>query len=178
VTEKRVNMPIKVKAKLDEQNLSDYTLYSIYYGKVGIVSVILGFLDVAFMLSFFSHKKYFLAVLALLFILVIFVIVPFIMNTIISKKSKKSKMLEVVATYEFDEDGITTTTDYDSGKASWKRFVKVMKRKGVLVIKADTGQNILIPIEQIGERYWDLIDLFHEKMPVTSVRIMSKPPKK
>ncbi|MDR1017112.1 MAG: YcxB family protein [Lachnospiraceae bacterium] len=168
---------IRVDTELDLNYIANYMLYNIYMGKVGIIAVILGALDIGFAVRFYQNKKIPLVVLSAIFVVVIFIVIPFIINMVVSKKAAQSKMVGAKATYEFSDEGVRTTTEYDSGLASWKRFSKVFRRKDVLVIRADTGQDLLVPIPQIGEQFDALIDLFYANMPAPNVRIMKKPKK-
>lgn len=164
-------MPISVDIKLDEQSIIDYSMYQIYTRGVGVVSIILGVINVLFVYVFFRRGEYIqLAIFALFAVLVIFVL-PAVLKNSIKKNISKDKRLDYPVTYEFSEEGIKTIVGKKSGKASWKAFAKAISRKRIIVLFDTKKQSIILPVAQLGDNYTEIVDLIFNNMPAPAVRI-------
>ncbi|MFV0362574.1 MAG: YcxB family protein [Suipraeoptans sp.] len=171
-------MPIKIDVKLDEKSIMDYSMYQIYTKGVGIVSIVLGVLNLFFVYVFFRRGEYpQLAIFALFAVVVLFGL-PFMLRRSVRKNISKDKRLDYPVSYEFSEEGVKTIVGNKSGKASWKTFTKAISRKSIIVLFDAKKQSIVLPISQLGEEYTTVVDLIFDNMPAPAVRIMRLDKKK
>ena len=97
---------------------------------------------------------------------------PYFIRSNVRRQMGNARRVQDTAVYEFDDEGVTTTTADDSGKASWSKFTKaVVTKKRVLLLFAGKDQAIVLPLGQIGEHYEEIARLICEHMPAPAVRI-------
>ena len=152
-------MAVKVEVKLDVPSVTDFTIHHICSGKIGIFRNVLGVLNVA------------LAVVFALFAAFILGGLKMIIRNRVTKQMEHSNRLSVPVTYEFSEKGILTTTESDSGMASWDAFKRAVTTKKILILYSNSGQAIILPLNQIEAEYKEIADLIYENMPAPAVRV-------
>lgn len=163
-------MPVKVEIKLDVDSMAEFMIYRIYTSMPGIVSIVLGVLNVGLVFAFFRKEDFLLAALFIVFALLLLVGFPYYIRYKVGKMKDSRRLTETV-TYEFTEDGIVTTTSEDSGKASWSKFKRAISKKRSIILIDHQKQAIILPIAQLGEQYTPVMDMIFEHMPVPAVRI-------
>ena len=89
----------------------------------------------------------------------------------VTKQMEHSNRLSMPVTYEFSEKGILTTTESDSGMASWDAFKRAVTTKKILILYSNSGQAIILPLNQIEAEYKEIADLIYENMPAPAVRV-------
>lgn len=166
-------MAVKVEVRLDAESIADYIVYNIYKSAAGIVSIVLSVFNIALALLFFGEGRYLLMVLFILFTVMLVSVLPYLLRLYIRKKMKNSRKVKETVVYEFGEEGVATTTSDDSGKAPWKKFKRAVSRKYILILYADDGQAIILPIDQLGENYAKITELIYRHMPAPAVRVRS-----
>ena len=152
-------MAVKVEVKLDVPSVTDFTIHHICSGKIGIFRNVLGVLNVA------------LAVVFALFAAFILGGLKMIIRNRVTKQMEHSNRLSMPVTYEFSEKGILTTTESDSGMASWDAFKRAVTTKKILILYSNSGQAIILPLNQIEAEYKEIADLIYENMPAPAVRV-------
>ena len=152
-------MAVKVEVKLDVPSVTDFTIHHICSGKIGIFRNVLGVLNVA------------LAVVFALFAAFVLGGLKMIIRNRVTKQMEHSNRLSVPVTYEFSEKGILTTTESDSGMASWDAFKRAVTTKKILILYSNSGQAIILPLNQIEAEYKEIADLIYENMPAPAVRV-------
>ena len=152
-------MTVKVEVKLDVPSVTDFTIHHICSGKIGIFRNVLGVLNVA------------LAVVFALFATFILGGLKMIIRNRVTKQMEHSNRLSMPVTYEFSEKGILTTTESDSGMASWDAFKRAVTTKKILILYSNSGQAIILPLNQIEAEYKEIADLIYENMPAPAVRV-------
>lgn len=163
-------MSVKVKIRLDVDSMAEFMIHRIYTSMPGIVSILLGVLNVGLVFAFFRKEEYLLAVLFIVFALLLLVGFPYYIRYKVGKMKDSRRLTETVA-YEFTEDGIITTTSEESGKASWSKFKRAISKKRSILLFDHQKQAIILPVAQLGEQYTAVVDMIYEHMPVPAVRI-------
>ena len=152
-------MAVKVEVKLDVPSVTDFTIHHICSDKIGIFRNVLGVLNVA------------LAVVFALFAAFVLGGLKMIIRNRVTKQMEHSNRLSMPVTYEFSEKGILTTTESDSGMASWDAFKRAVTTKKILILYSNSGQAIILPLNQIEAEYKEIADLIYENMPAPAVRV-------
>lgn len=167
-------MSVKVEVRMDVESMTEFMLYHIYTSSAGLLTLVLGLLNIGFTVSFALKGNYLYAVLFLVFTLLILVAFPgFIKKKVRSQMENAAKLKEPI-TYEFDDGGITTTTAADGSKMPWEKFKKAVSRKNIIILYDFSKHAIILPIEQLGEEYAAVVDMIFAHMPAPAVR-MAKP---
>lgn len=164
-------MPVKVEIRLDAQSMTEFMIYHIYTGMVGILTLVLGVLNVALTVVFAMQKDFLLMALFLFFAALIWIAFPYFIKIKVTNQMKSSRRLNVPVTYTFDESGVETITPDDSGKASWGKFKRAVSRKGILILYDAAKRAIILPVDQLGENYTGIVDMIYANMPAPAVRI-------
>ena len=164
-------MPIKIVVTRDVRSMTDFMLYHIYTSGAGILTLVMGIVNICLTISFAIRKNYFYMILFLLFALVILFLFPYMIKNKVKKQMANVSDERNRVTYEFDEDGITTTTAEDSGKASWGKFKKAVAYKSVVILYDASKRAIILPVEQMGEDYESVVEMIYAHMPAPAVRI-------
>ena len=164
-------MPVKVEIRLDAESMVDYMLYQIYMSKAGVITDVLGILNMFLAVAFAMRRELLYGLMFLAFTMVIFGVIPLITRSRVEKKVSTSKRVWAPVTYEFSEEGVVTTTESASGKASWKAFQRAASRKRILILSNASKQAIILPVDQITEEYTQIVDLIFKNMPAPAVRI-------
>lgn len=165
-------MAVQVEVKLDVESVADYMSYKIYTSAVGITSVALGILNIGLVYAFAKRGDFLQMGVFIIFSVLLLIGFPYFIRSNVRRKMGNARRVQETAVYEFDDEGVTTTTADDSGKASWGKFTKaVVTKKRVLLLFAGKDQAIVLPLEQIGEYYEEIARLICEHMPAPAVRI-------
>ena len=164
-------MPVKVEVVRDAQSMSDFMLYHIYTSGAGIMTLVMGVLNIGLTVSFALKGRFTYMIIFLLFALLILVVFPYMIKSKVRRQMTNSSNERNRVTYEFADDGITTTTVDDSGRASWSKFKKAVSYKSVVILYDASKRAIILPVEQLGENYDPIVDLIYSHMPAPSVRI-------
>lgn len=164
-------MPVTVEVKMDGDSMADFMVYHIFTSGAGIAALILGGLNVGFMVSFFVRADYVLAVLFLAFAVMVLAGFPYVIRQKVKKQVENSEKLQLPITYTFDDEGIETITHSNSGKAPWSSFRKAVSRKRVIILYDGKKRAVILPVEQIREDYTAVVDLIYAKMPASAVKI-------
>lgn len=164
-------MAVKVEVKLDVPSVTDFTIHHICSGKIGIFRNVLGVLNVALAVAFLVKQQIALAVVFALFAAFVLGGLKMIIRNRVTKQMEHSNRLSMPVTYEFSEKGILTTTESDSGMASWDAFKRAVTTKKILILYSNSGQAIILPLNQIEVEYKEIADLIYENMPAPAVRV-------
>ena len=164
-------MPIKVQVKVGTESMIDFMLYHIYASAVGVITIILGVLNIGLGIAFASRKDFLYMAGAFLFALVVLVIYPQTIKNRVKRQMERLENQEALVTYTFSDEGVETVTKEDSGKAEWSVFKKAVSRKRLILLYDDKKQAIILPVEQIREEYTQIVDMIFAHMPAPAVRI-------
>ncbi len=164
-------MPIKVDIRLDEESMIEYTLHQVYSKGAGILSIIMGILNIALVYVFLQRGEYGKMVLFAGMAVLILVGFPIYIRRSMKKQLQGHERIGVPVAYEFSDSGIKTSTGGRSGQASWGTFKKAASRKGIIMLFDAKKQAIVLPTEQLGDHYTEIVDLIFKKMPAPAVRI-------
>ncbi|MDD7771033.1 YcxB family protein [Suipraeoptans intestinalis] len=164
-------MPIETEIKMDGDSMGDFMIYHIYTSGSGIVILVLGILNISFGIAFLMKGKWGMAVIFLVLAALVFGIFPWLIRRKVKKQMERAKHLTEPIRYIFQEDGIETITAADRGKASWKKFRRVVWRGRVLILYDDKRQAILLPVEQVKEQLPAVIELLRRKLPASEIKI-------
>lgn len=164
-------MPVELKIKLDSASMSEFMLYHIYTGPVGILTLILAVLNAGSVYVFAVRREWGMMLLFLVFVILILAVLPMYIRRRVVKQMEHSRQAAAEVTYIFSEEGIETITEDDRGKASWQVFKKAVSRKRILILYARSGQAIILPLSQMEEEYTAIVDLIFAHMPAPAVRI-------
>lgn len=164
-------MPVKVQVRVGAEVMIDFMLYHIYASAVGVITIILGILNIGLGIAFASRKEFLYMAGAFAFAVVVFVIYPQTIKNRVKRQMERMENKEALVTYTFSEDGVETVTKDDSGKADWSAFKKAVSRKRLLLLYDDKKQAVILPIDQIQEEYAQIVDMISAHMPAPAVRI-------
>jgi len=164
-------MSVKIDISLDEQSMIDFMMYQIYTKGAGIISLVLGVLNALFVIVFAYRKELAQALLFMIFTFVLLIGFPYLIKRSMRKNIGDNKRIMTPVTYEFSKEGIRTTTGGKSGQASWKAFTRALSRKRLIILFDSKKQSIILPVDQLGDSYADVVNLIVENMPAPAVRI-------
>lgn len=164
-------MAVKVEVQLDIPSVTDFTIHHICSGKIGIFKNVLGVLNAALAVAFFVKQQIALGVVFALFAAFVLGGLNLIIHNRVTKQMKHSKRLSMLVSYEFSDEGILTTTETDSGMASWNAFKRAVTTKKVLILYSNSGQAMILPLNQIEAEYKEIADLIYKHMPAPAVRV-------
>lgn len=164
-------MSVKVEIKMDAQSMSDFMVYHIFSSTAGMIALALGALNAGFVVSFLIRGNLALALLFLVFVIVILAGFPYLIRRKVQRQMENSSRLSAPVTYEFDEGGVTTTTQDDSGKASWSKFQKIVSHKKLIIFYDEAKRAIVLPVQQLGDDYTAIVDLIYDHVPQRLVKI-------
>ena len=163
-------MPIEIKVKMDVDSMTDFMFYHIYSGSAGMMTLGLGALNVGCTIAFFLRGDYLMMLLFIVFAVLLLGVFPVFIRKKVAKQMENSKRLGVEVDYKFDEEGIETTTSYDSGKAPWDMFKKAASTKKNLIIYDGQKRAVILPVHQMGEQKEAVVELIRKHMPPSAVR--------
>lgn len=171
-------MSVKVEVKMDAQIMSDFMVHHIFSGKAGTAAIALAALNIGFAVSFIVKGKYPMAVLFAVFAFVILCVFPWMIRRKVAKQMENAVRLKAPVTYEFDEEGIETVTQDDSGKAPWEKFQKALTHKNMIILYDAQRRSIILPLEQMGDSGQEVIEMIVTHMPAKAVKIRGSLAKK
>lgn len=171
-------MPVKVEIRVDVESMTEFMLYHIYTGSAGIMTLVLGALNIGFAVSFALGRKYLYAVLFLAFALLILVAFPRFIKSKVKKQMEGATKLREPLTYEFNDEGVATLTGADRKTIPWDQFKKAVSRKKTIILYDISKRGIILPVEQLGEDYTAVVDMIAAHMPDSAVRIIRTDGKK
>lgn len=164
-------MSVKVEVRMDAKSMADFMVYHIFSGKAGVMALILGGLNVGCTVSFVLWGNYGMAGLFLAFAVLVLAGFPYIIRRKVIRQVEASERLRAPVTYTFDEEGIETVREDDSGKASWDVFQKAVSRKRILILYDAAKHAIVLPVDQLGENYRPVVDMIRAHMPAKAMKI-------
>ena len=109
--------------------------------------------------------------LFIVFAVLLLGVFPVFIRKKVAKQMENSERLGVEVDYKFDEEGIETTTSYDSGKAPWDMFKKAASTKKNLIIYDGQKRAVILPAHQMGEQKEAVVELIRKHMPPSAVKI-------
>lgn len=171
-------MPVKVQVKMDAESMIDFMLYHIYASAAGVITIILGVLNIGLGIAFASRKEFLYMAGAFAFALVVLVIYPQTIRNRVKRQMERLENKEAPVTYTFSDEGVETVTREDSGMAEWSVFRKVVSRKNLLLLYDDKKQAVILPVDQIQEEYQQIVDMICEHIPAKAVKIKGLDEKK
>ncbi len=164
-------MPVKVEVRMDENAMTELMLNRIYSSGAGIAALVLAVVNVVFFAVLLFKGRYLNMLAFLILPVLVLVVLPWIVGRKVRKRMEHAVKLRAPVTYEFDAEGVRTTTIDDSGKASWGKFKRAVSRKNVIILYDASKQAIVLPAEQLGDDYTAVVDLIFAHMPAPAVRI-------
>lgn len=171
-------MPVKAEIKMNTQSMSDFMVYHIFTSGAGMMAIVLAALNAGLAISFTIKGKLAFAALFLIFVIIVAVGFPYIIRRKVRQQVENSPRLCAPVTYEFDDTGIETTTQDDSGKASWSKFTRVFSHKNLIILYDASRRAIILPVDQLGDDYTAIVDLIYAHMPASAVKIRRADKKK
>ena len=147
-------MPIKVQVRVGAEVMIDFMLYHIYASAVGVITIILGILNIGLGIAFASRKEFLYMAGAFAFAVVVLVIYPQTIKNRVKRQMERMENKDALVTYTFSEDGVETVS-----------------RKRLLLLYDDKKQAVILPIDQIQEEYAQIVDMISAHMPAPAVRI-------
>jgi len=157
---------------MDVPSMTDLTLHRIYTSGAGITAMVLTVLNIIFFIVLLFQGEYLRMLLFLIFPLLVLIVLPMFVGHKVEKRMENAVKLKEPVVYEFDDEGITTTTVDDSGKASWEKFKRAVSRKSTIILYDASRQAIVLPVRQLGEDYTAVVDMIFAHMPAPAVRII------
>lgn len=170
-------MPVKAEIRLDAKLMSDFMVYHIFSSTAGVAALVLAALNVGFAVSFILKGKYPMALVFVVFVFVIVYVFPRLIRRKVTRQMENSPLLTAPIIYEFDEEGVETTTHNDHGKASWEKFCKAVSHKNMIILYDGQRRSVILPVEQIGDGYEDIVALIEKHLPPKAVKIRGRRPK-
>lgn len=171
-------MPVKVQVKMDVQSMIDFMLYHIYASMAGVITIVLGVLNIGLGIAFASKKEFLYMAGAFAFALVVLVIYPQTIRGRVKRQMEGLENKEASVTYTFSDEGVEAVTREDSSKTEWASFKKVISRKNLLLLYNDKKEAVILPIDQIKEEYRQIVDMICAHVPAGAVKIKGLDEKK
>ena len=128
-------MSVTVEVRLDAKSMADFMVYHIFTGKAGILTLVLGGLNVGFAVTFISGGRFGLAGMFVAFAILVLAGIPYLIRKKVMNQVEASERLRAPIRYTFDEEGIETVTPDDSGKAEWAHFTNIQEKEKLLMEK-------------------------------------------
>ena len=164
-------MPVKVEIKMSIERMADFMVYHIFTSGAGMMAIVLAAVNMGFSVALAIKGRYGYTALFVLVAVIIIAGFPKLIRMKVRKRLQNSKRLTEPITYEFDEQGIKTTIQDDSGKASWSKFKRAVSYNNLIILYDPEKRAIILPIEQIGEQYDAVVEMIRTHMPAQAVRI-------
>ncbi len=156
---------------MDVPSMIDLTMNRIYTSGAGIAALVLAVLNILFFIVLAFRGEYLKMLTFLIFPALVLAVFPWFVGHKVERQMKNAVKLKEPVIYEFDDEGITTTTVDDSGKASWGKFKRAVSKKSAIILYDASKQAIVLPIGQLGEDYTAVVDMIFAHMPAPAVRI-------
>lgn len=164
-------MSVTVEVRLDAKSMADFMVYHIFTGKAGILTLVLGGLNVGFAVTFISGGRFGLAGMFVAFAILVLAGIPYLIRKKVMNQVEASERLRAPIRYTFDEEGIETVTADDSGKAEWAHFTKALSRKRIIILYDGERHAIVLPVDELGDQYRPVVDMIRTHMPASAMKI-------
>lgn len=164
-------MSVTVEVRLDAKSMADFMVYHIFTGKAGILTLVLGGLNVGFAVTFISGGRFGLAGMFVAFAILVLAGIPYLIRKKVMNQVEASERLRALIRYTFDEEGIETVTPDDSGKAEWAHFTKALSRKRIIILYDGERHAIVLPVDELGDQYRPVVDMIRTHMPASAMKI-------
>ncbi len=132
-------MSVTVEVRLDAKSMADFMVYHIFTGKAGILTLVLGGLNVGFAVTFISGGRFGLAGMFVAFAILVLAGIPYLIRKKVMNQVEASERLRAPIRYTFDEEGIETVTADDSGKAEWAHLRRPFPGRGSSSCMTESG---------------------------------------
>lgn len=160
--EKGTDIMIEIDVKLDQRSLNRFLIYHNYVRVSGIIGLVLSIAALAALClkwgMWTNMQRGLLVVLALLFT----VLQPLML---VSKGKKQLAMEEfqIPFHYCFDDTGVTISQKDQTQSFSWEDIRKIVFRKDAVYVYMSTVSAFVVPQEQCGGQFEQLVQLIREK---------------
>lgn len=158
-------MKIELDIKLNAKDLFNFNIRQAYKGMQGFLSILLPVLLFAYAVVSIGQVDVIYILLYFALGLVFLFYVPFSLwkraNKVVNDKNNAlSKTLH----YEFREDAIQVTVEEESVEFKWENIFMMKKSGNLLLIYTNRINAYILPMEQVGDTYNQLLELAHTKL--------------
>lgn len=165
---------VKISVTLDAAAISEFMLYHIYSGPVGMAVLFLGILNAVLTYVFALKKEAALTVVFAVFALLLLLCFPFVIRNRISALQSSRKFVKP-AVYSFSDQGIRTESTDKTRQVDWKDLKKAVTRKHILILYDAQKRAMVIPLEQLGEHYGTVAGMIRSYTKGCTIRIRRSP---
>lgn len=156
-------MSIEVEVKLDQKSLNHFLVYHNYTQVSGILGVILSVAALAGLIMRWNAWLPMQRVILILIALMFTVLQP-LMLMWRGKRQLMTETFQIPFHYVFGEEKITISQEEASQEFAWEEVRKVRWRKDVMYVYMSNVSAFVIPKEQCGGRFEELVKFTKEKM--------------
>ncbi|MBO5488496.1 MAG: YcxB family protein [Eubacterium sp.] len=155
-------MSIRIQTKVDFKSMGQFLLYHYYTQISGIFSVLISLAAIVFAVWRWTVLRT-EAKIALIVIGLMFTVLQPLMLLFRAKKQMKSGQFDDSFTYVFDDNGLTISQEDRSQQFTWQEVRKIKYRKDAIYVYMSNIRAFILPKDQIGSRYDELVALMKEK---------------
>jgi len=164
-------MPIKFEVKMTDKVMSSFMLYHTYTHAAGIIGMIIGLLSLGMAAYKITTADYSGALLFFIFSFIFVIYMPFSMVQKAKMQVKHTPMFKKPIAYEIREEGLHVSQDDQEVVNAWEDFRKVVSTGKVLVLYITKIRAVLLPIDQLGDRYDTIVEAFAKYMEPSQIKI-------
>ncbi len=164
-------MPIKFEVKVTDKTMSNFMLYHTYTHAAGIIGMIIGLLSLGAAVHKITTADYSGALLFFIFTFLFVIYMPFSMVQKAKMQVKHTPMFKKPIVYEIREEGLHVSQDGQEVVNAWEDFRKVVSTGKVLILYITKIRAVLLPIDQLGDRYGEIVRALAEYMEPSQLKI-------
>ena len=156
-------MTIEIEVKLDQKSLNRFLLYHYYTQVSGIISVLLSIGALVGLLVRWSAWLPMQRVILILIALMFTVLQP-LMLMWRGKKQLMTETFQIPFHYVFGEDKLRISQEEASQEFTWDDVRKIKWRKDAIYVYMSNVSAFVLPEEQCGGQFQELVKFTKEKM--------------
>lgn len=164
-------MPIKFEVKVTDKVMSNFMLYHTYTHAAGIIGMMIGLLSLGMAVHKITTADYSGALLFFIFAFVFVIYMPFSMVQKAKTQVKYTPMFKKPIAYEIREEGLHVSQDDQEVVNAWEDFRKVVSTGKVLILYITKIRAVLLPIDQLGDQYREVVDGLVKYMEPSQIKI-------
>lgn len=155
---------MKLKVKLKEKDLFRFSMYHIYHGKIGRLSLIAGLFAVAFILLRWAQFGLVERLILSACVFIFFFWEP-VKAWVKARLQAQRDVNGAPLDYEFTKDFIVVSQGRGRQKVEWNQVVKTVKTASLYIIYISADHAFLLPAAVVADKAGRLEEILREHVP-------------